>query len=167
MPHVITKPISEDDCLGDSLDQPITTTKGGINTNYLALDEAVQSLSATFITAFHCERNGAGTVNDIMAYGAGSTGGPGVRMPYSGQLIRATLQVSNMTGTTTVTPIINNIPNVFYNLTTTGTSLTGGITSNYTTPLNFNANDTFGWRQTQVPTSANNYNVTYIVKFNL
>lgn len=167
MPYALTRPISEDDCLGDSLDQPITSTKGGVNTNYLALDEAVQSLSASFTTAFFCERNGAGTANDVMSYGAGSTGGRGLRMPYNGQLIRATLQATNMTGTIAVDPIINNIPNVFYRLTTTGTSLTGGTTSSYTTPLNFNANDTLGWRQTTVPSSANNYNVTYVVKFNL
>lgn len=167
MPYVITRPISEDDCLGDSLDQPITSTKGGINTNYLALDNAVQSLSTSFITAFTCERLSTGTANDIMAYGNGAAGGPGLRMPYSGELIRATLQVSNITGTVAVDPVINNIPNVFYRLTTTGTSLTGGVTSNYTSPLTFSANSTFGWRQTQVPSSANNYNVTYIVKFNL
>lgn len=168
MPYLITRPISEDDCLGDSLDQPITSTKGGINTNYLALDEAVQSLSGSFITAFTCERSGTGTAGQFMSHGGGATGAPGICMPYSGQLIRATLQVSNMTGSITVDPVINNIPNVFYGLTrTTGTNLTGNVVSNYTTPLNFNANDTLGWRQTTVPSSINYYNVTYIVKFNL
>jgi hypothetical protein len=41
MARQLTGFISENDCIGDSLDSP-----GGINPNFLALDEAVQSLSA-------------------------------------------------------------------------------------------------------------------------
>jgi hypothetical protein len=46
MPRLLTGYIDEDDCIGDSLGPTGGGNKGTINANYLALDEAVQSLSA-------------------------------------------------------------------------------------------------------------------------
>jgi hypothetical protein len=56
MAHFYTGPINETKCIGDSLDQLIipvgasVKTEGGINTNFLSLDNAVQGLSSAINT---------------------------------------------------------------------------------------------------------------------
>jgi hypothetical protein len=69
MPRLLTGFIDENDCIGDSLD-----SSGGINPSFLALDEAVQSLSAvnnsqnTLITNLRTDVNSVSS----QVYGSGS-----------------------------------------------------------------------------------------------
>lgn len=76
MPRSLTGYIDENDCIGDSLgDQTIGGgSKSTINANSLALDEAVQSLSATGNTQTSLITNLRTNVNSVSAqvYGAGS-----------------------------------------------------------------------------------------------
>lgn len=151
--------ISEDQCIGDSLDV--------INSNFSNLDTAVEDLSSYFFSTFHCETNGAGVINQPMSYGAGATSHRGLRMPYSGQIINATLQANGSWGTITIDPVINNTADTTGRLTIgSGTaSLTGGVLSAFNPPISFNAQDTIAWRQTIVPVSAHSYSAVYTVKF--
>jgi len=142
--------IDENECIGDSLDT--------INTNFETLDTG-------FNTAFVCEVSGAGVIGNYMAHSVTIPGSKGICMPYSGELLKAALQVYDITGTVAVRPAVNNIANADYQLTTTGTNLTGSQLSAYATPLTFNAGDTFGWVISSVPSSAKGYNITYVVHF--
>lgn len=159
MNYKYTAQISEDECIGDSLDT--------INANFSALDVATADLSSYFYSTFHCERGSNGTQNDVMAYGNGVPKGHGVRMPYRGEIINATLQVNGAWGTTTVDPAINGIADTNGRLTITSnnTSLTGGTLSAFNPPVSFNAQDAIAWRQTTVPISAISYQTVYTVKF--
>jgi hypothetical protein len=145
-----TIPIDENECIGDSLDT--------INANFETLDSG-------FNAAFVCERFGVGTIGQYMANGNGAGTHIGPVMPYNGELLKAGLQVHNATGTTTVQPAVNGVAYSNYQLTTTGTNLTGSQLSAYAAPLAFKAGDTLGWLQVSVPSSVNSYNVTYVVHF--
>lgn len=147
-----TRTIDENECIGDSLDT--------INANFNALD-------MNFNTAFCCERNGTGIINQFMSHGGSATIHNGIPMPYSGELIKAALEVYGVTGTVTVQPAINGAVYSDYQLTTTGTNLTGGQLSAYPVSLKFNAGDTLGWKQISVPSSANAYHVTFVTRFNM
>lgn len=154
-----TTQISEEECIGDSLDI--------INANFDALDTAATDLSSYFYSTFHSERNGAGVINQIMGYGNGAAIHNGLRMPFSGQIINATLQVNGSWGTVMIDPAINGVADTAgrLSITSNGTSLTGGVLSAFNPPIAFNAQDAIGWRQTVVPVSANSYTAVYTVKF--
>jgi hypothetical protein len=66
MPRLLTGFIDENDCIGDSLD-----SAGGINPSFLALDEAVQSLSAVNNSLITNLRTDVNSVSG-QVYGAGS-----------------------------------------------------------------------------------------------
>jgi len=154
-----TTQISEEECIGDSLDT--------INANFDALDTAVTDLSSYFYSTFHCETSGAGIINRFMSYGSGATNHHGLRMPFSGQIINATLQANGSWGTVMIDPSINGVANTAgrLSITSDSTSLTGGVLSAFNPPIAFNAQDTIAWRQTVVPVSANSYAAVYTVKF--
>lgn len=142
--------IDENECIGDSLDT--------INANF-------NVLNTQFTTAFHCETSGTGVLNQFMSFGGRATSQYGLAMPYRGQLLKASLQVFDATGTVAVQPAINNNTYSNYELSTTGTDLTSSQLSAYSTPLEFNEGDVLGWKQVSVPSSANAYNVTFVTKF--
>lgn len=154
-----TLQISEDECIGDSLET--------INDNFSDLDTAVTNLSSYFYSTFHCETSGAGIINRFMSYGSGATSHRGLRMPFSGQIINATLQANGSRGSIIVDPVINDTANTAGRLSFgSGTaSLTGGVLSAFNPPISFNAQDTIAWRLTVPPTSALSYSTVYTVKF--
>jgi hypothetical protein len=115
---------------------------------------------------YACERSGTGTAGNIMAYGNGVAAGKGLRMPFAGKLIAATLSGVAINGTVTVDAYVNAVTNTSYRLTATGTTTDIGVTQNWSSsPLSFSAGDTLAWIQTAVPTSATSYNVSYFIRF--
>jgi hypothetical protein len=161
MSNNYTQIILEEECIGDSL-----TT---INNNYSSLDTAITTLSTSmFHAVFDCERSGNGTTGGYMAFGNGATTHQGLRMPYNGEIISATFQYYNVTGTITVGPQKNNISSGnIYNFTATGTSITDGEIKTYNPPISFEAGDRIGFKQIQAPTSADAYNVVFTVRFRI
>jgi hypothetical protein len=118
------------------------------------------------VVSHECERTGTGTVGGVMAYGNGTTGGIGLRMPFAGKLYAATLSGTNVTGTVTLDAFLNSVTYTSYRLTATGTTSTISAIGNWlTSPLSFAAGDTLGWYQTEVPSSSNSYVVAYYVVF--
>ena len=118
------------------------------------------------VQSFVCERNGTGVATNVMAFGNGSTLGKGVRMPFAGKLVLATLTGTTVTGTVTVDVYQNGTANSSYRLTATATAADIGVTQNFSSsPLSFAAGDTIGWYQTVVPTTASVYNVNFYVIF--
>ena len=144
-----------------SVSGSITATSGWSGTNSSAgkLGGVVQS--------FVCERNGVGTATNVMAFGNGSTLGKGIRMPFAGKLLAATLAGTGINGTVTIDVYQNGSANSSYRLTATnGSAADIGVTQDWSgSPLSFSAGDTIGWYQTAVPTAANAYNVTFYVIF--
>ena len=143
-----------------SVNGSITATSGWTGTNSTAgkLGGVVQP--------FFCERNGTGTATNVMAFGNGSTAGKGIRMPFAGKLVLATLTGTTITGTVTVDVYKNGTANSSYRLTATATAADIGVTQDFSSsPLSFAAGDTIGWYQTVVPTIANTYNVCFYVIF--
>jgi hypothetical protein len=101
-----------------------------------------------------------------MAFGNGSSAGKGVRMPFAGKLIVATLTGTGITGTVTVDVYKNATANSSYRLTATATAADIGVTQDFSSsPLSFAAGDTIGWYQTTVPTVSSVYNVNFYVIF--
>jgi hypothetical protein len=156
--RLYTDQISEEQCIGDSLDT--------INDNFLELDNAVQTLSGQFIVAHTCEINGPGSVDNVMSYGDGATDHFGLQMLYNGQLIAATLQCKGLAGQFGVDALLNNTPRPNYRLISN--SISDGANSGprliFSTPLNFNAGDTLGWIQISAPSSGV-FNVNYLVRY--
>ena len=143
-----------------SVSGSVTATSGWTGTNSSAgkLGGIVQS--------FVCERNGVGTATNVMAFGNGSTAGKGIRMPFAGKLLVATLTGIGITGTVTLDVYQNGTANSSYRLTATATAADIGSTQDFSSsPLSFAAGDTIGWYQTVVPTVASVYNVTFYVIF--
>lgn len=153
-------PIPETECIGDSL---IT-----INNGFAALDTAALTLSSTFTAAYACERNGVGAIGQYLAYGNGASDHTGLLMPYSGQIIAATLQGTDITGTITVEPCINGVtvvPSTLYRLVYTSADPQAGENNKkYNTPISFNAGQVVGWQQVSVPSSGR-FNVNYLVRY--
>jgi hypothetical protein len=151
--------ILEDECIGDSLDT--------INENFSDLDTAITDLSSYFYSTFFCETSGAGIINRFMSYGSGATNHQGLRMPFSGQIINATLQANGSQGSIIIDPVISGNPNTAGRLSFGSgiASLTGGVLSAFNPPISFNAQDTIAWRLTVPPTSALSYSTVYTVKF--
>jgi long-subunit acyl-CoA synthetase (AMP-forming) len=153
-----TTTIDENQCIGDSLDT--------LNSNFSALDTAVYDLYTAPVVAFTCERNSTGTQDQFMAHGDGAALHNGICMPFAGSIISAALQVYGMTGTVAVDPCINGTPQEDYRLTTTGTDVTGSHVRTFVEPpLSFSGGSTIGWKQVNIPSSANAYNVTFVVAF--
>jgi hypothetical protein len=118
------------------------------------------------VQSFACERNAAGAVNGVMAFGNGSTASKGLRMPFDGKLVAATLAGYNVNGTIAVDAFLNGVANSSYRLTATGSLTDIGDTQNFqSSPLSFAAGSTLGWIQQTVPTSAAAYTVTFYVIF--
>lgn len=153
-----TTTIDENQCIGDSLET--------LNANFSALDAAVLNLYTAPVVTYTCERNSVGAQDGFMAFGNGASLHEGVCMPFAGKIISAALQVYGMTGTVAVDPCVNGAAQEEYRLATTGTNLTGNDIRYYSQPqLSFNAGDRVGWKQVNVPSSANAYNVTFVVSF--
>lgn len=161
MSNNYTQIISEEECIGDSL---VT-----INNNYSSLDTAITTLSTSmFHTVFDCERSGTGTTGQFMAFGNGASLHQGIRMPYNGEIISASFQYYNITGTITVGPQKNNTsPGNIYNFTATGTNITDGEFKVYNPAISFEAGDRIGFKQIQSPTTADAYNVVFVVRFRI
>jgi len=154
---LIDFPIPETQCIGDSL---IT-----INNGFAVLDTAIQNLTNTTIVAYACERNSVGGLNQVLSYGNGASAHSGLKMPYSGQIIAATLQGTDIAGTVAVDAFLNGVQqNIIYRLSYTGTTTSGGDLKTFNIPINFNAGDTFGWLQIGVPSSGR-FNVNYLVRY--
>jgi hypothetical protein len=153
-----TQQISEEECIGDSLDT--------INNNFASLDTTCTLLSGTFTAAYVCEMNGVGGIGQILAYGDGAKAHKGLRMPYPGTLIAATLQGADIDGTVAVDPYLNGLPQTNFRLTYTDVipNIGGGQTRIFNEPLQFNASDTLGWIQVTVP-SGGRFNVNYLIKY--
>jgi hypothetical protein len=118
------------------------------------------------VQSFACERTTPGTATNVMAFGNGLSTGKGLRMPFAGKLLAATLSGINVNGTITVDAYLNGSANSSYRLTGTGSSTDIGVTQNFqSSPLSFAAGDTLGWYQTTVPTTANGYVVSFYVIF--
>ena len=153
-----TTTIDENQCIGDSLET--------LNANFSALDTATLNLYTAPVVVFTCERNGTGTQNQFMSFGSGATQHEGTCMPFAGKIISAALQVYGATGTVTTDPCVNGVAQQEYRLTTTGINLTGNNIRYYTAPqLLFNVGDRVGWKQVGIPSSANCYNITFVVEF--
>lgn len=158
-----TQLIDENKCMGDTLET--------FNDNYENLDNAVQSLSTSFISTLHCEGSG-NTVDQFLSHGDATTNHIGLRMPYRGELLAAALQVSNMTGTVTVDPTLSGTTFDEFRLTTGAQSnYTGGTSRRYEEPggidpLQFSQDDVIGWKIITAP-SVGTYTVTYVVKMYL
>jgi hypothetical protein len=139
----------------------VTATGGWTGTNSSAgrLGGVVQS--------FSCERSGVGTATNVMAFGNGATLGKGLRMPFAGKLIAATLSGTGIDGTVTVDVYLNGSANSSYRLTATnGAPADVGVTQDWGgSPLSFSAGDTIGWYQTTVPSAANVYTVAFFVVY--
>jgi hypothetical protein len=116
--------------------------------------------------SFACERNGVGAVGQIMSFGNGSSTGKGIRMPFAGRLLLATLAGTNITGTITVQAYQNGSVNSSYQLSGTGSASDIGVTQDFrSAPLYFAAGDLIGWYQAAAPTAGNVFNVTFYVIF--
>jgi len=138
----------------------VTATTGWAGTNSLAgrLGGVVQS--------FACERTSTGTATGVMAFGNGNANMKGLRMPFAGKLIAATLSGINVTGTITVQAYLNGSANASYQLTGTGSAEDIAQTQDWSSsPLSFTAGQTLGWYQGTVPATANGYNVSFYVIF--
>jgi hypothetical protein len=143
-----------------SVSGSVTATDGWTGTNSLAgrLGGVVQS--------FACERTSTGTATGVMAFGNGTTNLKGLRMPFAGKLIAATLSGITVTGTVTVQAYLNGTANASYQLTGTGSAEDIAQTQDWSSsPLSFTAGQTLGWYQETVPASANGYNVSFYVIF--
>lgn len=119
------------------------------------------------VQAFACERNGTGVVGQVLSFGNGSSALKGIRMPYSGKLMAATLSGVAVTGTITVDAYLNGAANTSYRLTqTNGVSADVGVTQDFqASPLTFSANDTLGWYLTAAPSAATGFIVNFYVIF--
>jgi len=119
------------------------------------------------VQAFNCERSGAGSIGGILSYGNGLATGKGLRMPFAGKLLAATVAGTAIVGTVTLDAYLNESANSSYRLTQTNVSSGGvGVTQDFqSSPLSFAAGDFLGWYQTAVPSSANGYSVSYYVIF--
>lgn len=118
------------------------------------------------VQSFACERNGSGSVGGYLAFGNGVTGSQGLRMPYAGKLLAATLHGTAINGTVTLDAAINGTANTSFRLTATGSTTDVGVTQDWqSSPLSFSANDKLGFYQTAVPTGATGYNVSFYVIF--
>jgi hypothetical protein len=153
-----TQQISEEECIGDSLDK--------INNNFSSLDATCATLSSTFTAAYACERNGVGDVGQLLAHGSGASAHRGLCMPYNGKVIAATLQGASINGTVSVQAYLNGTSLSEYSLTYTGTFSNGSDIETFSPPLSFEAGDTLGWIQTVKP-AAGTFNVNYLVVYNL
>jgi hypothetical protein len=129
------------------------------------LDEYAPPTLTGTIQSFNCERTTAGVGGSTMSFGNGATNIKGLRMPFAGQLIAATLHGTLVTGTITVSAYVNGVENTSYQLTGTGSASDVNDTEVFDSPLNFSAGDTLGWYQNTVPASANGYVVSFYVKF--
>jgi hypothetical protein len=119
------------------------------------------------VQAFNCERSGTGSIGGILSYGNGLATGKGLRMPFAGKLLAATVAGTAIVGTVTLDAYLNESANSSYRLTQTNASSGGvGVTQDFqSSPLSFAAGDFLGWYQTAVPSSANGYSVSYYVIF--
>jgi len=119
------------------------------------------------VQAFNCERTSTGSIGGILSYGNGNTTGKGLRMPFAGKLLAATLAGTAIVGTVTLDAYLNESANSSYRLTQTNVSSAAvGVTQDFqSSPLSFAAGDFLGWYQTAVPSSANGYAVSYYVIF--
>jgi hypothetical protein len=119
------------------------------------------------VQSFACERSGTGSATNVMSFGNGAALGKGLRMPFAGKLLVATLSGTGINGTVTVDAYLNGTANSSYRLTATnGSAADVAVTQNWSSsPLSFAAGDTLGWYQTVVPTAANVYNVSFYVIF--
>jgi hypothetical protein len=114
---------------------------------------------------FVCERNTAGTVLDVMAYGDGSTVHHGLHMPFDGYLLYADLSAHNINGTLEVQAYLNSVAQPTYSLSLTGSNEYLYLVEKFALPLRFRAGDTLGWQQIAVPTSADGYKVIYTIVY--
>jgi hypothetical protein len=151
-----TTQIDENECIGDSLDT--------INSNFASLDTTCATLSSTFTAAYTCERNDIGGANQVLSFGANATTHNGIRMPFNGIMIAASLQGHLIVGNISVEPYLNAIRQPVYRLTYIGSNTSGGQHIYYPVPLQFNAGDALGWIQAAVP-SGGRFNVNFLVKY--
>jgi hypothetical protein len=135
------------------------------STGWAGTTSAAGKLGGT-VMPFVCERNGVGAIGQIMSFGNGASTGIGLRMPFTGKLILATLQGTYINGNVTLDAYLNGVTNSSYRLSVVGTNTNVGNTQNWeTTPLTFNAGDTLGWYLVEAPTGANTYNVSFYVVY--
>lgn len=131
------------------------------------LDSNFTYLNNRTIQTLWCERTSVGTVTNVMSYGNGAGTGKGLKMPYAGKLLYATLVGYTITGTIAVQAYLNGTANSSYQLTATGSATDISQAVDFSaSPLSFAAGDTLGWYQASVPTLANAYNVCYVVMYN-
>jgi hypothetical protein len=119
------------------------------------------------VQSFACERSGTGASGQVMSFGNGAAAGKGLRMPFAGKVLVATLAGTGIDGTVTIDVYKNGATNTSYRLTATNVGAADvGVTQNWSSsPLTFAAGDTIGWHQTVVPTAAITYNVSFYVIF--
>jgi hypothetical protein len=119
------------------------------------------------VQPFVCERSGTGAAGQVMSFGNGSSTGKGLRMPFAGRLLVATLAGTGIDGTITIDVYKNGATNTSYRLTATNVGAADvGVTQNWSgSPLTFAAGDTIGWYITTAPTLSNAFNVSFYVIF--
>jgi hypothetical protein len=116
--------------------------------------------------SFHCERFGVSVVGDRLSYGNGTSASYGMAMPFSGQLIVATLACTALTGTQSFQLCINGTANTSYQLSATGSASTVyDIKDWQATPLLFAAGTMLTWISVAAPTLSTASDVTYFVIF--
>jgi len=110
------------------------------------------------------ERSGVGSLNG-MSFGNGSTG-DGMRMPYAGKIIAATLGCTSLNGSFAAELEVNGSLQASYNLiATTASASNAGDTEYFSTPYSFSASDLINFRQTLVPTGQTTAVVSFWIVF--
>lgn len=145
----------------------LSHTELDANFTNLNADKVEKSTISKNVVAFSLERTSVGTVGNYMANGNGSTGIKGLRMPFAGKILAATLHGTLITGTITIQAAINGTQNASFELTGTGSATDVNATADWTgAPLSFAAGDLITFYQAAVPTVANGYVATMFVSFN-
>lgn len=117
------------------------------------------------ITPYVCERNSIGSLNAPMSFGASSTT-HGIRMPFAGKILAATMETTLLNGTMTVQAYVNASANSSYELTATAAGADAGQTQDWqSSPLSFAAGSTVNFIQKAVPSSCTGTTVTFWVEF--
>jgi hypothetical protein len=111
-----------------------------------------------------CERNGVGAVGQVFSYGNGSSTGKGMRMPFAGKILNATITGAALNGTVTAQVYLNGTASTSYQVTMTSTGADAGATSDFSAaPLSFAAGDVIGWYQAAAPTAVNSIDILYTI----
>lgn len=110
------------------------------------------------------ERGGVGTTLTGLAYGNGSSGN-GMRMPFNGKIVAATLHCTDLNGTWSAYLEVNGSTNASYALSATAATADAGDTEYFSTPYSFSAGDAINWQQQSVPTGCTTSVISFWIVF--